>query len=126
MKIKLECAHADTCLPDYWCGHHLPHVQIAAWSGMSMAQIKRAIISELSEGAVMGSGLDSSLLSADWVTPENEARAVALTKAAHAAVNRMRPARKGQRAFFRDIEAPDDDDDGADTVYAFFVFVECE
>lgn len=25
-KIKLECSHVDTCLPDYWSGHHLPHV----------------------------------------------------------------------------------------------------
>lgn len=34
---KLECCHADTCLPDYWSGHHLPHVQIAVWRGMTLA-----------------------------------------------------------------------------------------
>jgi len=24
--MKLICALADVCLPDYWGGHHLPHV----------------------------------------------------------------------------------------------------
>lgn len=115
----LECCHADTCLSDYWSGHHLPHVQIPVWRGMSLAQIRAAIRSEISQGAVMGSTDEARLLSADMVAPEEERRADMLTRRAYAAVSRMTPARKGQRRFFMDMEPQDDD---AETVYAFFVF----
>ena len=115
----LECCHADTCLPDYWSGHHLPHVQITAWPGMSLAQIRAAIRSEISQGAVMGSTDEARLLSADMVAPTEERRADMLTQRAYAAVARMKPARKGQRRFFTDIEQTED---GDSTVYAFFVF----
>lgn len=123
MKIKLECAHADTCLADYWSGHHLPHVQIPVYPGMTMRAIKDAIKSELAQGAVAGSDDNARLLSADWVPPRDETRAIAITKAAYAAVDRMKPARKGTRRFFTDLEQATDDD-CADTVYAFFVFIE--
>lgn len=119
--MKIEVCHADTCLPDYWGGHHMPHVQIPVYPGMPLADIKRAIRSELVQGAVAGSDDNARLLSADMVRPEEEKRADRLTRAAYAAVNRMRPARKGQRRFFTDIEAPTDD--CCESVYAFFVFV---
>lgn len=113
-----DCCHADTCLPDYWSGHHLPHVQISVWPGMSMSDIKREIRRQLWEGAVMGSTDEARLLSADMVAPAEERRADMLTHRAYAAVARMKPARKGQRRFFTDIEQTED----SDTVYAFFVF----
>ena len=75
MAAKLECAHVDTCLPDYWSGHHLPHVQIAVWRGMTMRQVKQAIRDELRQGAVMGSTDYARLLSADMVAPGEEKRA---------------------------------------------------
>ena len=87
----LECCHADTCLPDYWSGHHLPHIQIAVWPGMSMSDIKREIRRQLWEGAVMGSTDEARLLSADMVTPAEERRADMLTQRAYAAVARMKP-----------------------------------
>jgi len=117
----MECCHADTCLPDYWTGHHLPHVQIPVWAGMTMAEIKRAIRSEISQGAVMGSDDTARLLSADMVQPGEERRADMLTRRAYAAVARLTPARKGQRRFFLDLEPQEED---AESVYAFFVFRE--
>lgn len=117
--MKLECLHAGTCLPDYWGGHHLPHVQIAVYPGMSLKAIKEAIKQELVQGYVMGSGEDTRLLSADWVKPEEEKRANQLTRAAYAAVNRIQPAKKRQRRFFTDLEPCDEN---SDTVYAYFVF----
>lgn len=114
------CCHADTCLPDYWSGHHLPHVQISVWPGMSLAHIRAAIRSEISQGAVMGSTVEARLLSADMVAPAEERRADMLTRRAYAAVARMKPARKGQRRFFTDLQRTEDDDSA--TVYAFFVF----
>lgn len=119
--MKLELCHADTCLPDYWGGHHRAHVQIAVWPGMTMKDIKEAIKSELSQGAVAGSDDLAFLLSTDYVGPEREKDADRATRAAYAAVNRMRPAKKGQRRFFTDIELPPDD--CLDSVYAFFVFM---
>lgn len=114
--IKLECCHADTCLPDYWGGHHLAHLQIPVYTGMSLMAIKDALHAELSHGAVMGneplSREDSGKAGDQWY------------KAAHAAVNRMRPAKKHQRRFFTDIESSENEDDCGGSVYAFFVFVD--
>lgn len=118
--MKLELCHADTCLPDYWSGHHRAHVQIPVIPGMSGKDIREAIRSEISQGAVMGSDDIAFLLSADYVGADRDADADKVTRAVYAAINRMRPARKGQRRFFTDIEACDD----AETVYAFFVIVE--
>lgn len=122
MATKLECAHADTCLSDYWSGHHLPHVQIAVWRGMTMRQVKQAIRDELRQGAVAGSTDAARLLSADMVAPGEEKRADQLTRAAYAAINRLKPAKKGARRLFTDLEETPDEFDG-EPVYAFFVFV---
>lgn len=114
--MKLECVHADTCLADYWGGHHLPHVQIPVWYGMTMREIKARLHDELRMGAVGGSDPivqdDSGEAGDRWY------------KKAHAAVNRLAPAKKGQRRFFTDIPACADDD--AESIYAFFVFVEAD
>lgn len=117
--MRMTCNHADTCLPDYWGGHHLPHVQVPVTRRkMSLAEIRRAIRSELREGAVMGSSDDARLLSSDFVADEK--RADALTRAAYAAVNRdVVGARKGQR--FADTGVTEFGEDG-DTVYLYFVF----
>jgi len=65
------------------------------------------------------------LLGADWVPPEKEKAADKATKAAYAAVNRLKPARKGQRRFFLDLPKETESDEDS-TVYAYFVFVELE
>ncbi len=122
--IKLECCHAGTCLSDYWSGHHLPHVQIPVYRGMTLAQVKSAIRSELSQGAVMGSTDNARLLSADMVRPDEEKQADQVTRAAYAAVNRMRLADKRKRKLFMKLEEIDENDDCCESVYAFFVFVE--
>ena len=120
--MKLECTHTDTCLPDYWSGHHLPHVQIPVWPGMSLKDIKSLIRSEIAMGAVAGNCEAACLLSWDAVPPEKEKIADQLTRAAYAAVNRIKPRCKGQRRFFTEVPPVGEDDDCQ--VYAFFVFVE--
>lgn len=111
---KLDCIHVDTCLPDYWDGHHLAHIQIPVHNGMTLKEIKERLHSELNQGAVMGSEpltMDDSGADGDkWY------------KRAHAAVNRIKPTTKGQRRFFTDLE--EQDDDCLDSVYAFFVFTD--
>lgn len=119
--MKITCHHADTCLSDYWTGHHLPHVMVPAYR-QTFASLRNAIISELSHGAVMGSSDDARLLSGDFVGPgeEEEKRADKLMRAARAAVRRdVRPAKKGARTVFADIS---ESDGCEETVYAFFVF----
>lgn len=122
MPRKLECAHADTCLPDFWRGDSRPHVAIPVYKGMHMVEVKRAIMNELRMGAVMGSDRLAFLLSADYVGPEDESAADIATKRAYAAVNRLRPAVPRARRVFNDLEAAPADYDGPD-VYAYFVFV---
>lgn len=119
--MKLNCMLADTCLPDYWSGHHLAHVQIPVDGRTTFKQVRDAIRSELRQGAVMGSDDNARLLSDDFVDDEKQADRV--TRAAYAAVNRdVRPARKGARLAFPDLERNPGDSDSL--VYAFFVFDE--
>lgn len=121
--MKLELVYVDTCLPDYWSGHHLPHVQIPVWRGMTLKEIKSSIMDELRNGYVMGNTEEARMLSADLVKPEEEKQADRVTRAAYAAVNRIKPAKKGQRRFFLDLEEVDEDN-CIESVYAYFVFVE--
>jgi len=112
-RIILDCSHSDTCLPDYWSGHHLAHVQIPVYHGMKLSEIKQELRNELNMGAIGGSDertFDDNVLNDQW------------HKAALAAVNKIKPAVKNQRRFFADLEEQTDDND--DSVYAFFVFVE--
>jgi hypothetical protein len=124
--IKFECCHVDTCLSDYWSGHHLPHVQIPVYRGMTLAQVKREIKRELSQGAVAGSTDNARLLSDDMVRPDEEKQADRVFRAAYAAVNRMRLADPRKRMLFMDLEEIDENDDCCESVYAFFVFVVLE
>lgn len=111
--MKVSIVHGDTCLPDYWGGHHRPHVQIPCTrQRMSFAEIRRLIRSEISQGAVAGSDDDTRLLSWDFV--RDEKRADLLTRKVYAAINRdVRGAKKGQRFV----------DGGEEGVYMFFVIV---
>lgn len=114
----LECAHADTCLPDYWGGHHAAHIQVPVYKGMHLSELKSALHSELNQGAVMGS---------DERTFDNSgAIGDAWYKRAHAAINRIKPAVKGKRRLFEDLEESSAADDGCATVYAYFVFIDKE
>lgn len=110
----LECCHVDTCLPDYWRGDSRAHLSIIAYPGMTLKEIKSALHSELNQGAIGGNDPrtwdDSGDVGDVWY------------KRAHAAINAIKPANKGQRRFFTDIEQQDEDADFS--VYAYFVFVE--
>ncbi len=123
MPRKLDCAHVDTCLPDYWRGDSRPWVAVPVWHGIHLADVKRAIMDELRQGAVGGSDRLAFLLSAEYVDPENEGAAEIATVRAYAAVNRLRPAVPRARRLFNDLEVTPADYDGPG-VYAYFVFVE--
>lgn len=126
MKITLNCLHCDTCLPDYWSGHHLAHISVPVHRGMSAAAVRAALRDELRQGAVCGHDDIARMLSADLVAPEDESRTDAVTRAAYAAINRdVRPAEKGARRLFLDLEPEEtDSDDCRESVYAYFVFAE--
>lgn len=120
-RVMLDCSHVDTCLSDYWSGHHLPHIQIAAEPKMTLQRIKEALRDELKQGVVMGSDDEARLLAGDNISQDEEIFHDHLYKAALAAVNRIEPATKGQRTFFNDLDPQGGDDP---TVYAYFVFVD--
>lgn len=121
--MKMNCILADICLPCYWSGHHLPHVQVPVWNGRSLKDIREDIKNELRMGAVGGSSDNARLLSSYFVSPDEEKRANALTRAAYAAIKRdVVGARKRQKVI-RDESLPGPNDEGY-TVYAFFVFRE--
>ncbi len=114
--MKLNCQHADTCLSDYWSGHHAAHIAIPVHNGMSFKAVREAIHSELNAGAIAGSD--------DRTRDNSGAIGDAWYKAAHAAVNRdVMPAKKGARNAFPNLEKTPDDWDG-DCVMAYFIFTD--
>ena len=108
-RYHLECCHADTCLSDYWGGHHLAHIQVPVWNGMSLAELKKALMSELNEGAVAGSGYPGDH-DEQWYAAARDAVQAIEAKTAAGADN-----------LFPLLEPQGDDEDG-EYVYAFFVF----
>lgn len=122
--IEFECAHADTCLPSYWFGHHLPHVQIVARRGMTLAQVKSAIKDELLQGAVMGSTDNALLLSAGVMVPYSEEYVDQLNDAIIASIESIELTDPENDHCFMDLEESEEDNYCRESVYAFFVFVE--
>jgi hypothetical protein len=125
--MKLECIHADTCLPSYWGGHSLAHVQIHVWRGMSLDELRSALRYELNDGAIAGHCELGTLLS-DMPPPphvsaaaKDEAHSAALD-----AIDAITPNDPEQTEFFLDLEDEPEDEDGDELVYAFFVFREVE
>ena len=109
----LECVHADTCLPDYWTGHHLPHISVPVYHGMTLGQLKSDLLRELHCDAIAGSA-DPQVLESDTF----HRRAVA-------AIRRIKPAVKGTRRLFTELEPISDADAehyDSESVYAYFCF----
>ena len=109
-RYHLECCHADTCFPDYWGGHHLAHIQVPVWNGMSLAELKKALMAELNEGAVAGSGYPG----------DHDEQWYAAARAAVQAIEAKTAA--GADNLFPLLIPQTEDDDDVPTVYAFFVF----
>lgn len=111
MNMKPICALADVCLPDYWSGHHLPHVTVPVSCDTTFADLRTAIIDELRAGAVAGADAapEATYECEDWYY------------AAIRAVERdVQPNDPSVEYPFRDLDSGDDED--AESVYAYFVF----
>lgn len=98
--------HADTCLPSYWAGHHLPHICFPPWRNMSLQEIKQALRNEINQDAVMGYDFNRD---DDFYI------------AAEKAIENLTPNNPETRIFFADIE--DSEDESCESVMAYFVFV---
>ena len=116
-RYHLECCHADTCFPDYWGGHHLAHVQVPVWNGMSLAELKKALMAELNEGAVAGAGYPGDH-DEQWYAAARDA-VQAIEAFAVRAIEAKTPA-AAENLF--PLLIPQGEDDDVPTVYAFFVF----
>lgn len=118
--LRVSVHHVDTCLPDYFRGDSRPWLCIPAYR-QTFASVRRALEHEVRHGAIGGSDDHARLLQGDMVRPEDENVANELVRKVCAAIRRdVRPAKKGDRIAFRDIELPED---GDDFVMAYFVIV---
>lgn len=111
--MKVTIAHADTCLPDYWGGHHLPHVSVPVHKEMTFGELKKALKDEVLQDAIAGN-YDVTEMDG-WYD------------AARAAIDALVPSsnNKGDDATpFSHLDDPETEYDP--TVYAFFVFVSVE
>lgn len=110
--MKLTAAHADTCLPSFWGGNHLPHIQVTVRKGMSLGELKADLKSELVNGCVMGADAPADD-DEEWFAAAKEA--IDQIEATAGTGN--------DTTLFNDLEEESEDDDGSDSVYAFFVFI---
>ena len=49
------CSHAGVMLPDYWQGHHLPHLSFPVRDSMTLEDVKNELKNEANQGAWCGS-----------------------------------------------------------------------
>lgn len=110
--MKLTCIHADTCLPDYWGGHHLPHVAVPVSRDTTFADLREAIIVELWMGAVAG---------ADAMPEDTYENAEWYDAACEAVERDVQPRDPSVQYPFRDLDSSEDED--SESVYAYFVFI---
>ena len=110
--MKLICALADVCLPDYWGGHHLPHVAVPVSRDTTFADLRTAIIDDLRAGAVAGADATPE------DTYENDEWYYAAIRAVMCDVQPREP---GAGYPFRDLDGSEDEN--SESVYAYFVFV---
>lgn len=113
----VECLHADTCLSDYWGGHHLPHVCFPVWPNMTLAEIKECLHSEVSQGAIAGN-IPEELAYNTYELSEKGYREF------YKAIESIEGNNGKIEGFFSDIEAQDCEDceDCGEYIYAYFVF----
>ena len=125
--MKLEIVHADTCLPCYWSGHHVAHICVPVWHGMTLDQLKSELHSEISQGAVAGSDNITELLTqASWFSSQE---IDAADKAAHDAVEEITVADGvDPECLFSYLDRADENEGSEyhDSVYAYFLILDTE
>lgn len=105
--MKYELCLADLCLPDYWRGHHLPHISVPVDKRTTFTQLRDMLRSEVLEGAVAG---------ADYDVEDDEQHEALL-----AAVSNLRMKDPRRRCpFWHDLETNNDPD--GYSVHGYFVF----
>lgn len=105
--MKFECIHADTCLPDCWGGHHLPHISIMAYP-MTLKQCKGHLKSEVFIGCVMGEYDDTD--------EEYQAMITAIDNLS------LKDDKPDSTIVFDDVIDDNSDNDFSDYPQAYFVF----
>jgi hypothetical protein len=103
--MYFELAHFDTCLPDYFGGHHLPHLQIPVNNTMTLEDLKRELHNELNTGCISGSQ--------GWEVSESELMHFLAKQAIDKLTSKT-------DLPFSELEDDQDDDE---SVYAFFLLV---
>lgn len=120
--MKFELCYVDTCLADYWSGHHLPTLQVPVWRGMTFKELKHMLSYDLRVGAIGGSGELAQHLG------ECESEDPVLLAAEQAIENMTlnNPAENpDDTQLFLELLEEDPEED-AESVYAFFVFREVD
>ena len=123
MKLNIVCT--DVCLPDYFSGDSRPWLCIPVDGRTTFKQVRDMLKDEVRQGAFGGFNDLYTLLAADWLPERYVKKADKAIKALYAAINRdIKPVKKGARCVFPDLEKSTENDDGFDSVYAYFVITE--
>ena len=114
--FNLVCAHADTCLADYWRGHHLPHISYPVCKNMTLGELKYWLIDELKSGAIAGADFEKYQNNEAWF------------ESAESAINSMSVPDSNlgdDTPLFTELdESTKDGMSDEPWVYAYFVFID--
>lgn len=121
--MNLEIIHVDTCLPDYWSGHHKAHICVPVWNGITFDQLKRSIHSEISQGAVCGSDTIAEMLGLSGDFSDDDI-SIAYQAAQDAVDGIVLSESANPENLFTNLDTDMDDD--YEPVYAYFLIVDTE
>lgn len=105
---KLNAEFAGAMLPDYWGGHHLPHISVEVTAETTVDELIGSLSNELDMGYIRGSDFDPESTNDLWYAQ------------AHLAISAIRSTHDKP---FEDL-VPRTQDDDEPEIQAYFLFTE--
>lgn len=114
MSNTYTIAHVDTCLPDYFRGHHKPVIAVPVWHGMTRQQLIDSLHNEINDCGLEYAIEHSYNLSVD------ETNYDAIKEAINDCVlfDNHQPS---EQLFLNLDENDDEENNCSDSVYAYFI-----
>ena len=109
MSKKITVSFYDACLPDYFCGHHKPVLQVPVDGSTTRKELYDALLWELSQGVI------------NYEIDENQLDHESIRKAIRECIFWKDDCNDQDVVFPTLVTLPEDDNDCNYSVYAFFV-----
>lgn len=111
-KYNFELQYFTTCMPDYFLGTSLPYVSVFTWP-MTLSQLRSALIDELNNEGLQCAGSYTY----------DELNSDEFYSATIKAVEEFEINKDPKKIVFKDMDLIEE---GADSIYSYFVFIKAE